>query len=62
MKREFPFAIFRPGKQGSFTVYKWISGNSGWKINRARLFGSFKYKIFRRINGTLVKMVLILMV
>ena len=58
MKREFPFGTFPAGKQGSFTVYKRISGNSAWKRNRARLFASFQYKISRRINGTLVKMVL----
>ena len=46
-KRQFPFGTFRPGKQGSFTVYKRISGNSGWKINRARLFPPFQYKISR---------------
>ena len=58
MKREFPFGTFRAGKQGSFTVYKRISGNSARKMNRARLFASLQYKISRRINGTLVKMVL----
>ena len=41
MKREFPFGTFRPGRQGSLTVYKRISGNSGWKINRARLAALF---------------------
>ena len=45
-------------RQITMAVYhlQQLSGNSGWKVNGTRLFGSFQWKISRR-NGTSEKVV-----
>ena len=47
-----------PGKE-TLVVYhlQQLSGNSGWKVNGTRLFGSFQWKISGS-NGTSEKVVL----
>ena len=61
-----PVNVGRGGNQGNqwlfdLVVYhlQQLSGNSGWKVNGTRLFGSFQWKISGS-NGTSEKVVLFL--